>query len=135
MKFHHYCFARKVSIITDNKPLVAILKRHGNTVTETTQNSAKIHQYIVIIIYKPGPDLFIADWLSRQNHKESKDAEISGMQLNIDAKQTTTSFQDCMIIQELQQVTSQNEQVKQHIIKGWLENKDQIPQDILDVLR
>ena len=26
-KFHHYCFAREVHIITDHKPLVAILKK------------------------------------------------------------------------------------------------------------
>ena len=38
-----------------------------------------------------------------------------------------------MTIHELQQATSQNEhlpQLNQHIIKGWPDNKDQIPQDI-----
>ena len=52
------------------------------------------------------------------------------MQLNIDAIQTTTSIQDCMRVQELQQATSQDEhlqQLKEHSIKGWSENKDQIP--------
>ena len=36
-------------------------------------------------MYKPGPDLFIADWLSRQSHKENKNEEISGMHMNINA--------------------------------------------------
>ena len=36
MKFHHYCFVREVSIITDHKPLVAIFKK--DAVTENTMN-------------------------------------------------------------------------------------------------
>ena len=44
-KFHHYCFAREVLIITDHKPLVAIFKkRHGNAITvhriHLTKNSS-----------------------------------------------------------------------------------------------
>ena len=50
--------------------------------------------------------LFIADWLSRQTHKENKGAEIHGMHINIDAIQTTTDMPDCMTIQELQQTMS-----------------------------
>ena len=47
------------------------------------------------------PDLFIADWLSRQNHNENKDSEILGMQLNICAIQTATSIPECMTMHEL----------------------------------
>ena len=56
------------------------------------------------------------------------------MQVNIDTIQTTTYIPDCMPIQEIQQTTSQDEhlqQIKEHIIKGWLEKRDQIPQDII----
>ena len=42
-KFHHYCFAKEASMITDQKPLVAILQIWSHIVTEitvhTTQNS------------------------------------------------------------------------------------------------
>ena len=39
-RFHHYCFGREVSIITDHKPLVAIFKnRCGNPVTKNTMQS------------------------------------------------------------------------------------------------
>ena len=94
-------------------------------------NLLRIHQYGVRIIYKPGLELFIADWLSRQNHKENKNAEIPGMQLNIDATQTITNIPDCMTIQQLQQTNSQHDhiqQLKDYILRGWPENKDQIPQ-------
>ena len=77
--------------------------------------------------YKPGPDLFIADLLSRQNH--NKYAEILGMEPNINAIQTTTNIPDCMTIQELQQATSQDEhlQLHQEHIRGRPEYRDQIP--------
>ena len=94
-KLHHYCFAREVSIITDHKTLVAILKKRcSNTITETTANSTQNTQ-----IQDHIQDLFIADWFSRQNHRENKDAEILCIQLNIYTIQTTINIQDCMTIQ------------------------------------
>ena len=99
-QFHHYCFVRELSIITDHKPLAAIFKKDAAMLSQKIQQILlRIHQYRVRIIYKPGLDLFIADWLSRQNHKESKDAEIPDMQLNIDAIQTT-NIPDCMTIHD-----------------------------------
>ena len=35
-----------------------------------------IHQYKINILYKPGLQLHIADWLSRFNHNENKDEGI-----------------------------------------------------------
>ena len=36
-KFHHYCFAREVSIIMDYKPLIAILKKDITTLSQRHQ--------------------------------------------------------------------------------------------------
>ena len=36
-------------------------------------------------MYKPGPDIFIADWLSRHNHVEGKDKPIEDMDVQVDA--------------------------------------------------
>ena len=131
-KFHHYCFVREVSIIMDHKTLVAIFKKDEAMLSQRIQwILLRIHQYRVRSIYKPGLDLFMADWFSRQNHKENKDAEIHGMQFNIDTIQTSRNITDCMMIQQLHQATTQDEhlqQLKEHFIRGWLENKDQIPQ-------
>ena len=55
------------------------------------------------------------------------------MQLNVDAIQTNTNIPVCIIIQQLQQATSQDDnlqQLKDYITRGWPENKDLIPQDI-----
>ena len=47
-----------------------------------------IHQYRVCIIYKPDPDLYIADWLSKNNQ------EITGMNINMHAISTSFNIQN-----------------------------------------
>ena len=65
-KFHHYCFAREVSIITDHKPQIVIFKKVVAMLSQRMQQILlRIYQYRVRKIYKPGPDQFITDWLSR----------------------------------------------------------------------
>ena len=39
----------------------------------------KIHQYRVQILYKPGPEILIADWLLSNNHIEGKEKPIKDM--------------------------------------------------------
>ena len=45
----------------------------------------RIHQFVVKILYMPGIDLSITDWLSRHNHTENEDEEIAGMNIKVDA--------------------------------------------------
>ena len=47
-------------------------------------------------MYKPRPELFIVNWLSRQNHSENNDEEIPSMQLSINTIQMATSIPECM---------------------------------------
>ena len=90
----HYCFVREVSLITDHKPLVAVFSKDMATLLQRLLwlyylGLLRIHQYRVMIMYKHGPDLFIADRLSRQNYKGNKDDKISGMQSDINAIQAS----------------------------------------------
>ena len=76
-KFHHYCFVSEVHVITDHKPFVAIFKKDIAILSQCIQCILlKIHQYRVQILYKPGTEIFTADWLSWHNHKEGKDEPI-----------------------------------------------------------
>ena len=59
-------------------------------------------QYRIRILCKPGKDLFIADWLSWQNHKEFKHWKIPGMKISINA---VTDIQKFMSLQDMQQPT------------------------------
>ena len=64
------------------------------------------------MIYKLGPELFIADWLSRYSHMENKDEEILGMDMRVDALQTSVNIPEYMSILQIQQVTTQDEHLQ-----------------------
>ena len=86
----------------------------------------KIHQYRVQIIYKPGPDIFTADWISRHNHVEGKDKPIKDMDIWVDAIQSVTDLLECIAMAEIQQTSAQDDhlqQLKSFIIAGWPDTK------------
>ena len=73
-------------------------------------------------MYKSGLELFIADWLSQNNHIENKDEEIHDMDVP-----------QCMSIQQIQQAPTKDEHLqwlKGYIIAGWPEIKSQVQEDI-----
>ena len=112
-KFHHYCFGRNIIIVTDHRLLDAIFKKDVATLSQQIQCiMLKIHQYCIQIIYKPGAQIFIADWLSRQNHKEGKDKPIQDMDIWIDAIQATTDLHKCISIPEVQQASLQDDHLQ-----------------------
>ena len=121
-------------IITDHKPLVAMFKKDVATLLQCTQHILlKIHQYRVQIIYKPGPEFFIADWLSRNNHVEGKDKPIKDMDVHMDVIQNSIDMPECVSMAEIQQASSQDEhlqQLKTFIIAGWPNTKDELHADI-----
>ena len=129
-KFHHNCFGREVPVITDHKLLVSIFKKDVATLSQQIQCILlKIHQYRVQIIYKPGPDIFIANWLSRHNHAEGKDQLIKGMEVWVNIIQTITDVPECLSMTELQQMSSQDghlQKLKNIIIAGWPDSKDEL---------
>ena len=47
-------------------------KHCGNLVTPTTMYFTQDAPIKIYMLYKQRPDLYIAEWLSRQNHAESK---------------------------------------------------------------
>ena len=90
-KFHYYCFARNVNVITNHKPLVTIFKKDIANLSQRIQYILlSIHQYRVRILYKPGPEIFIADWLSQHKNKANRDEAIHGMDISVDMMQIMT---------------------------------------------
>ena len=66
---HHYCFAKEEYVITHYKPLLAMVNKDVAVLSPCLQCIILyIHQYSMYILYKPGPELYIADWLSHHNH-------------------------------------------------------------------
>ena len=121
-------------VISDHKLLVSIFKKDVATLSQRIQHVLlKIHQYGVQVIYKPGPDIFIADWLSRHNHAEGKDQLIKGMELWVDVIQTTTDMLECLSTTDLQQASSEDsyiQKLKHFIITGWPDSKDEVSEEL-----
>ena len=120
--------------ITDHKPLVAMFKKDVATLSQHIQCILlKIHQYRVQILYKPGPEIFIADSLSRNNQVEGKDKFIKDMDVQVDAIQSSVDMLECISIEEIQHASSQDDhlqQLKKFIIAGWPHNKDELHTNI-----
>ena len=121
-------------VITDHKLLVAMFKKDIVTLLQCIQCILlKIHQYRVQIIYKPGPKIFVADWLSWHNHIEGKDKPIKEMNFRIDAIQSTTDIPECMSMSQIQQASAEDEHLqclKSFIITGWPSTKDELHTDL-----
>ena len=119
---------------TDHKPLVAMFKKDMATLSQHIQCiMLKIHQYRVQILNKPGPEIFIADWLSRNNLIEGKDEPIKDMDIQVDAIQSSVDMPECISIEEIQHASSQDvhlQQLKTFIIAGWPHTKDELHTDI-----
>ena len=110
-----------------------IWKRHSNIITEITTHSTQntpIQSWDHIQTWTGSNHSRLA---VQTNHKKNKGAEIPGMQINSNAIQTTTNISDCMTIHKLQQATSQDkllQHFQEHIIRGWPEHRDDLPQDM-----
>ena len=121
-------------MITDHKLPVSMFKKDVATLSQCIQCILlKIHQYRVQIIYKPGPEIFIADWLSRHNQMEEKDKPIKGIDIQVDAIQAITEMLECISVVEIQQASSTDnylQQLKGIIITGWLDSRDELHVDL-----
>ena len=101
-KSHHYCFPHEVSIVTDHKPLVAVFKKYVASLSHRLQRIILcIDQYNVKILYKPGPQVLAADWLSRYSHEIGKDEEISRISISINVIETYTDIPECITAEEI----------------------------------
>ena len=65
-KFHQYTYGRKVSVITDHKPLIAITSKPLSKAPRRLQNLLmRAQKYDYHLIWKPGKQLALSDTLSR----------------------------------------------------------------------
>ena len=88
-----------------------------------------IHQYIVCMLYKAGPELYIAVWLSHHNHRENKDQEISGMNVSIHTINTTVDVLICTSIEDIKATTEEEAELKilkRSIIRGRPHTKEMV---------
>ena len=65
-KFHDFIYGHRVTIQTDHKPLVTIVKKPLHAAPERLQRMLlQLQRYDLQFVYKKGKELFLADTLSR----------------------------------------------------------------------
>ena len=131
---HHYCYVKEVYVATGHKPAVAVINKDVATQSQQLQCSMlHIHQYSVCISYKPGADLYTADWLSQNNHVENKDQEITGMNANLHAIRSAVDIPISTSIEDIKAETSQDadmQRLQSYILQGWPHTIDEAEHSI-----
>ena len=117
-----------------HNPLVAIFKkRRSNTITDTTMNltrNAPIQSQDNVHTWTRSIHGRLAFQTKPQGKQRCRNTQYAAKAVAI---QTTTNIPDCMTTQELLQAMLQAEHLQwlqEYIIRGWLENRDQISQDM-----
>ena len=81
-----------------------------------------IHHYSIHILYKPGPELYIPDWLSCHNHIANKEQEIAVMSVIIHTIISQVEVLIHISIEDIKVATREDaglQMLKQYINGGW----------------
>ena len=73
------------------------------------------------ILYKPGPDLYIVDWLSWHNNTENRDQEMAGMSITMHTIGIVGDIRVCTLIEDIRAAVSEDaelQMLQEHITKG-----------------
>ena len=129
-RFHQYTFGRQTTVHSDHKPLQAIMRKPLSKAPKRLQAMMlRLMHYDLEVVYKKGTDLHIADMLSRAHAQPDPDLKTCFGNINAIShlrvsKKTATA---------LKEATSQDEVMKllkEVIIHGWPEKKDDVPVQI-----
>ena len=120
-KHHEYVYGREIVLWTDHKPLVSITQRSLATAPKRLQRLLlRLMQYDVQIKYMPGPELYLADTLSRaylpSTERSRTEAETERIHL-VDSLRISDAMK-----KELHESTARDEElcaVMQYINEGW----------------
>ncbi|CAC5404986.1 unnamed protein product [Mytilus coruscus] len=122
--FHSYTYGRTVNVTSDHKPLESIMKKPLHVPPKRLQRMLlRLEKYDIILQYRPGKEMYLADTLSRAYLKETLD-------ITADEKESINMIDDLPISDErnfeLQEHTRNDEQMqelKEIIQEGWPINK------------
>ena len=128
-RFHQYIYGRLVEIITDHKPLEAILRKPLSVAPPRFQKMMlHLQKYKITVLHKPGKNIPVADTLSRLHLKDTDDTH-EAFDAQVHALMTSLPVSDNKI-SELQNCTKEDPDLKQLItiiLIGWPDQRKQCP--------
>ena len=134
-KFHYFTFGRKVMILTDHKPLIAISKKALVNASPRLQHLLlRMNNYNVELNWIPGREMVFSDHLSRNVGTSQKQIEpiCKGLDLKIQDVYLNASNDKCL---SLATETDRDEilvALKAQIIKGWPNDRGECPRNLLE---
>ncbi|KAK7101996.1 hypothetical protein V1264_020291 [Littorina saxatilis] len=127
-KFHDFIYGRQVTIETDHKPLISIVKKPLNDAPARLQRMLlQLQRYHLQFVYKKGKELFLADTLSRA-HPEGP---AEGAEFEHDVM-TVLSISPSRMT-ELQQETLADatmQKLAKFITEGWPAHERSVPPEL-----
>ena len=131
-KFHYFTFGWPVVILTDHKPLIAILKKALVNVPPRLQRLLlRMNNYNVVLQWIPGKEMIFADHLSRNiGSKESNELTCTGLEMKIQDIYLNASEDRCISLPKETEKDETLITLKNTILKGWPEKRDECPQNL-----
>lgn len=128
-KFHDFIYGRKVTIETDHKPLITIVKKPLHSAPARLQRMLlQLQRYDLEFIYKKGKELFLADTLSRAYQDEITEEP------ELDLEVMTVLPISTPRITEIQNATSADSTMQKlttFIRNGWPDHQRSVPLDLV----
>ena len=138
-RFHTYVYGRKITVETDHKPLITIVKKALNTAPKRLQRMLlRIVTYDFELVYKPGTQVIIADTLSRAYIPNCSEAikftrELATVTEEIECDlRVIASEKTIALLKEAARNDDVYKLLRKQILLGWPECRDSVPNDIRD---
>lgn len=132
-KFHHYIYGRKVTVETDDKPLVVIYSKPLYRATPRLQRMLmKLQRYDLKLMYVPGKDMHISDALSRSYLQETPEILVDD-EIDVDSIEAQLPVSPAKL-QQLKEATAADETLqtlKNTVLIGWPVDRSSVPLNIL----
>ena len=126
-KFNQYVYGHPVTVQSDHKLLAAISKKPRRSAPKRLQGMLlKVQKYDASIVYKPGPEMYLADTLSRAFLPTTENAQGEFVRVNAVKLLPMTDER----LKEMRNSTRDDEvlqQLKEVIQTGWPDEKQQLP--------
>ena len=131
-RFHQYIYVKKVTILSDHKPLEAIMKPLQNTPPLLQRLLLSLQKYGIDLVYLAGKENILADTLSRTYLEETTD-DIPEEELTA---QVHMVYENALAtksrLEEIKEETAKDlglKKITKCIIEGWPKSKDNTPNE------
>lgn len=124
-KFHFFIYGRNVTVRTDHKPLISIMKKDFDKIPSARLQRMKLRliKYKLNLFHIPGKDLYIADLLSRYFNKDNDEGDTEGLDLDEVVHSLNISNEKRKNFQEETSKDPELKLLKEILLNGWPNNK------------